>query len=119
MTAVSTIATWTQQADSATAVVNSLTYDNADQLTHVSQDAGTTYSNIYGYDPAGNRLAETTASGTMGGQFNILNQLTAFGSATTQTVAGYTRIEKGDRHHRAGPRKGTGTISDSKLRYFL
>jgi hypothetical protein len=37
---VGTIATWTQQADSSTAVVNTLTYDNADQLTGAVQSGG-------------------------------------------------------------------------------
>ena len=89
--AVGTIATWQQQADSSTAVVNTLTYDNADQLTGAVQSGGGSASNAYNYDPAGNRLAETTGSGTTVGRFNDVNQLTAFtSSATTQTVAGHT-----------------------------
>ena len=88
---VGTIATWTQQADSSTAVVNTLTYDNADQLTSAVQSGGGTASNAYHYDPAGNRLAEVTGSGTTAGQFNNLNQLTGLSSSTTsQTVAGNT-----------------------------
>jgi len=87
---VGTIATWTQQADSSTAVVNTLTYDNADQLTSAVQSGGGTASNAYHYDPAGNRLAEITGSGTTAGQFNNLNQLTAYGTASSQTVAGNT-----------------------------
>ena len=83
--AVGTIATWTQQADSSTAVVNTLTYDNA------AQSGGGSASNAYKYDPAGNRLTETTASTTTAGAFNNLNQLTALtSSAATQTVAGHT-----------------------------
>jgi len=89
--AVGTIATWQQQADSGTAVVNTLTYDNADQLTGAVQSGGGSASNAYNYDPAGNRLAETTTSGTTVGRFNMVNQLTALtSSATTQTVAGHT-----------------------------
>jgi len=89
--AVGTIATWTQQADSSTAVVNTLTYDNADQLTSAVQSGGGSASNAYHYDPAGNRLAEVTDSGTTAGQFNNLNQLTGLSSSTTsQTVAGHT-----------------------------
>ena len=89
--AVGTIATWTQQADSSTAVVNTLSYDNADQLTSCVQSGGGSASNAYNYDPAGNRLAETTGSGTTAGQFNHLNQLTAISSSTTSTtVAGHT-----------------------------
>jgi hypothetical protein len=39
----------------------------------------------------GNRLAETTQSGTNVGAFNNLNQLTVYiGSSVTQTVSGYT-----------------------------
>ena len=89
--AVGTIATWTQQADSSTAVVNTLSYDNADQLTSDVQSGGATASNAYHYDPAGNRLAEVTGTGTTTGQFNNVNQLTALSaSATGQTVSGYT-----------------------------
>jgi RHS repeat-associated protein len=89
--AVGTIATWTQQADSSTAVVNTLTYDNADQLTKDDITGGATNHNYYNYDPAGNRLLETTASSTTGGQFNNLNQLTGLsGSTTSTTVSGHT-----------------------------
>ncbi len=89
--AVGTIATWTQQADSSTAVVNTLSYDGADQLTNAVQSGGGSASNAYHYDPAGNRLAEVTGSGTTSGQFNNLNQLTGLsGSPTTTTVAGHT-----------------------------
>jgi RHS repeat-associated protein len=88
---VGTIATWTQQADSSTAVVNTLSYDNADQLTSDVQSGGATASNAYGYDPVGNRLSETTGSGTTAGRFNNLNQLTALsGTTTAQTIAGHT-----------------------------
>lgn len=87
---VGTIATWTQQADSSTAVVNTLGYDAADQLTSAVQSGGGSASNVYGYDPMGNRLSETTASGTTAGQFNNLNQLTAIGGTSSQTVAGHT-----------------------------
>jgi RHS repeat-associated protein len=88
---VGTIATWTQQADSSTAVVNTLSYDNADQLINAVQSGGGSASNAYNYDPAGNRLAETTGSGTTAGQFNDLNQLTRLSSSSTsQTVAGHT-----------------------------
>jgi RHS repeat-associated protein len=88
--AVGTIATWTQQADSGTAIVNTLSYDGADQLTNAVQSGGGSASNAYHYDPAGNRLAEVTGSGTTSGQFNSLNQLTALGGGTSQTVAGHT-----------------------------
>ena len=58
--------------------------------TNTSTNA-TVSSNAYNYDPAGNRLAETTASGTTAGQFNNLNQLIAYtGSTTSTTVAGHT-----------------------------
>jgi RHS repeat-associated protein len=88
---VGTIATWTQQADSSTAIVNTLSYDDADQLTSAAQSGGGSASNGYNYDPAGNRLAETTGSGTTAGQFNNLNQLTSLSTSTTsQTVAGTT-----------------------------
>ena len=91
---VGTIATWQQQTDSNTPTQYALTYDKADQLinavqTNTSTEA-TVSSNAYNYDPAGNRLAETTLSGTTGGQFNSVNQLTALGGATGQTVAGNT-----------------------------
>jgi RHS repeat-associated protein len=89
--AVGTIATWTQLADAGTAIVNTLTYDNADQLTKDDITGGATAHNYYGYDPAGNRLTETTASTTTAGRFNDLNQLTALTSSTaSQTVAGHT-----------------------------
>jgi RHS repeat-associated protein len=89
--AVGTIATWTQQADSSTAVVNTLSYDGADQLVNAVQSGGGSASNAYHYDPAGNRLAEVTGSGTTAGQFNNLNQLTGLSSSTTSTtVAGHT-----------------------------
>jgi len=89
--AVGTIATWTQQADSSTAVVNTLSYDNADELTNAVQSGGGSASNAYHYDPAGNRLAEITASTTTAGQFNNLNQLKAItSSSTSTTVAGHT-----------------------------
>jgi RHS repeat-associated protein len=88
---VGTIATWTQQADSNTAVVNTLTYDNADQLTGNVQSGGAATTYGYGYDPAGNRLTGTLNSATTAGQFNKLNQLTGLtGSPTSQTVAGFT-----------------------------
>jgi RHS repeat-associated protein len=88
---VGTIATWTQQADSSTAVINTLTYDNADQLVSDVQSGGGSASNAYGYDPAGNRLSETTGSGTTVGSFNNLNQLKSLtASPTSQTVSGYT-----------------------------
>jgi RHS repeat-associated protein len=88
---VGTIATWTQQADSGTAVVNTLAYDNADQLTKDDLTGGTTAHNYYNYDPAGNRLLETTASTSTAGQFNNLNQLKGLtGSPTSQTVTGHT-----------------------------
>ena len=89
--AVGTIATWTQQADSSTAVVNTLSYDHADQLVSDVQSGGATASDAYHYDPAGNRLAEVTGAGTTTGQFNNVNQLTALSTSTTgQTVSGYT-----------------------------
>ena len=88
---VGTIATWTQQADSSTAVVNTLSYDGADQLINAVQSGGGSAGNAYHYDPAGNRLAEVTASSTTAGQFNNLNQLTGLSSSTTSTtVAGNT-----------------------------
>jgi RHS repeat-associated protein len=88
--AVGTIATWTTQADSSTAIVNTLSYDGADQLANAVQSGGGSASNAYHYDPAGNRLAEVTGSGTTAGQFNTLNQLTGLSSSTTsQTVAGH------------------------------
>ncbi len=88
---VGTIATWTQQADSGTAIVNTLSYDAADQLTRAAQSGGGSATNAYGYDPAGNRLTETTATGTTTGNFNNVNQLTSLtGTATNQTVSGYT-----------------------------
>ena len=88
---VGTIATWTTQADTSTAIVNTLTYDGADQLTSAVQSGGGSASNAYAYDPAGNRLAETTSSGTTTAQFNSVNQLTRLSnSPTSQTVAGYT-----------------------------
>jgi RHS repeat-associated protein len=88
---VGTIATWTQQAGSGPAVVNTLSYDPADQLTNAVQSGGGTAHNAYQYDPAGNRLAEVTGSGTTAGQFNNLNQLTGYsGGAGSQTVAGHT-----------------------------
>ncbi len=89
--AVGTIATWTQQADSSTAVVNTLSYDNADQLTGNVQTGGAATTYGYGYDPAGNRLTEAIGSGTTAGQFNNLNQLKRLSSSTTsQTVSGHT-----------------------------
>jgi RHS repeat-associated protein len=93
--AVGTIATWKQQVDSNTPTQYALSYDGADQLTSGVQTNTTTSatvsSNVYNYDPAGNRLAETTLSATSGGQFNSLNQLTHYGSVSgAQTVAGTT-----------------------------
>jgi YD repeat-containing protein len=91
---VGTIATWQQQADASTPTKYTLGYDNADQLTSAVQSDtstnATVSSNGYGYDPAGNRLSETTLSGVTGGQFNNLNQLMALGSTTSQTIAGNT-----------------------------
>ncbi len=73
---------------------HALGYDAADQLVSAVQTntstSATVSSNAYNYDPAGNRLAETTLSGTTGGQFNNLNQLTRYGATSTTTVAGYT-----------------------------
>jgi RHS repeat-associated protein len=94
-TPVGTIATWQQQTDSNTPTQYALTYDNADQLTDAEQTntstSATITSNKYGYDPAGNRLAETTLSATTGGRFNSLNQLTGYGTVSgTQMVAGNT-----------------------------
>jgi RHS repeat-associated protein len=74
-----------------TAIVNTLSYDGADQLVNAVQSGGGSATNAYNYDPAGNRLAETTASTTTAGRFNKLNQLIATSSsATTQTVSGHT-----------------------------
>jgi RHS repeat-associated protein len=90
---VGTIATWNQQAGASAAIVNTLSYDNADQLINAVQSGGGSAGNAYHYDPAGNRLAEITAGGTATtvGQFNNLNQLIGLtGSATSQTVAGNT-----------------------------
>ena len=89
--AVGTIKTWTTQADAGTAILNTLTYDAADQLVNAVQSGGATASNAYNYDPAGNRLVETTATTKNAGQFNKLNQLTAYGSTTTATtVSGHS-----------------------------
>jgi RHS repeat-associated protein len=88
---VGTIATWSQQADSGTATLNTFTYDTADQLTNVAQSGGGSSTWAYGYDPAGNRLTETTLTGTTTGNFNNLNQLNSLtGTSTLQTIAGYT-----------------------------
>jgi RHS repeat-associated protein len=91
--AVGTIASWSQQTDTNPTSTNALTYDNADQLTSSTNVlSGTNIaSNNYAYDPAGNRLAETTLSGVNAGQFNNVNQLTGYSSTTTnETIAGYT-----------------------------
>jgi RHS repeat-associated protein len=88
---VGTIATWTTQADSNTAIVNTLTYDAADQLITGVQSGGGSASNAYSYDPAGNRLTETTTTGTTTGNCNKLNQLMSLTSSSTiQTISGYT-----------------------------
>jgi YD repeat-containing protein len=89
--AVGTIATWSQQADSGTAVANTLSYDNAGQLTGEAQSGGASTTYGYNYDSAGNRLNGTVNSTTTAGQFNNLNQLVAqTSSATSTTVAGHT-----------------------------
>jgi len=92
--AVGTIASWSQQTDTNTATLYTLGYDNADQLISATNTVSGTNtvvnSNNYAYDSAGNRLAETTLSGTTAGQFNNLNQLTAIGSTTNQAVVGNT-----------------------------
>jgi YD repeat-containing protein len=91
---VGTIATWQQQADSDTPTQDALSYDAGDQLTSAVQTntgtSATVSSNQYNYDPAGNRLAEATLTGTTAGQFNNVNQLTGLGSTTNQTVTGNT-----------------------------
>jgi RHS repeat-associated protein len=92
---VGTIATWEQQTDSNTPTQYALGYDQADQLKSAVQTdtstSATVSSNGYNYDPAGNRLAETTLTSTLAGQFNNLNQLTSYSTVTgTQTVAGNT-----------------------------
>jgi RHS repeat-associated protein len=92
---VGTIATWKQQTDSNTPTQYALSYDGADQLAGAVQTntstSATVSSNAYNYDPAGNRMAETTLSATNSGQFNSLNQLTHYGTVSgTQTVAGTT-----------------------------
>ena len=92
--AVGTIATWQQQTDANTPIVNTLSYDGADQLTGAVQSGGGSAYNNYAYDPAGNRLSETTASGATNGQFNRLNQLVGYGSTATAT----TTAQAGDRH---------------------
>jgi YD repeat-containing protein len=66
---VGTIATWTQQADSSPAVVNTLSYDHADQLTGDAQSGGASSTYGYGYDPAGNRLSGSVNSTITAGQF--------------------------------------------------
>ena len=81
-----TIASWTTQADSDTAVVNTLGYDAADQLVSAVQSVGGSASNAYHYDPAGNRLAQVTSAGTSAGRFNSLNQLKAYTDSTTFTA---------------------------------
>jgi RHS repeat-associated protein len=91
---VGTIATWQQQTDSNTPTQYALGYDAADQLISAVQSntstSATVSSNAYNYDPAGNRLAETTLTGSTAGQFNNVNQLTSIGGSTSQTVAGST-----------------------------
>jgi len=98
--AVGTIASWTTQTGTTTAIVNTLGYDAADQLTSNAQSGGATAGNQYNYDPAGNRLAELTLSGstvtnTTGGLFNSFNQLTSYSgttTASTTTVSGTTTL---------------------------
>ena len=90
---VGTIATWTQQTNSTSAAVtNTITYDNADQLTKYAQSGASTNSYGYYYDPAGNRLSETVNSATTAaGRFNPVNQLTSRTTSPTSTnVVGYT-----------------------------
>ncbi len=86
-----TIAKWTQQSDNSPAVVNTLSYDGADQLIGDTQSGGATTVFGYNYDPAGNRLTGSIDNATTVGQFNNLNQLTETTmSATSTTVAGHT-----------------------------
>jgi YD repeat-containing protein len=89
---VGTIATWQQQTDASTPTQYALGYDPDDELTSAVQtntsSNATVSSNGYNYDPAGNRLAETTLSGIAAGQFNNLNQLTQSGAGVATTFAG-------------------------------
>ena len=86
-----------QQQDGSTPTSYALTYDAADQIIGAVQTSTATSatfsSNLYSYDPAGNRLAEKTLTGTTAGQFNNLNQLIGLtGNATLQTVTGKTSL---------------------------
>ncbi len=109
---VGTIAKWTQQSDSSTAVVNTLSYDGADQLTGNAQSGGATTAYGYAYDPSGNRLTGSVGSTTTVGQFNNLNQLKeTTTSATSTTVAGHTSAAVSSLNVNAVPATITGSTN--------
>jgi RHS repeat-associated protein len=68
------ITNWAQQLGAITENW-SLGYDAADQLLTVTQSGTTTGSFTEAYDPAGNRLSETTNGVERTFQYNALNQL--------------------------------------------
>ena len=69
--------TWVKQLSASPATTSNLTYDSADQLTQVvnttPNNPSTTFS--YGYDSAGNRTSDSTATYTI----NDVNQITNTG----------------------------------------
>ena len=84
---VGEITNWLQELGPATNDW-SITYDNADQLLAVQDDASlTNLDYAYGYDPSGNRLFETGGSTNRTFQYNALNQLSSSSDSTLTNVA--------------------------------
>ena len=79
------ITNWVQQLGSVTQSW-SLGYDAADQLLNVSQTGTSAGSFNEAYDPAGNRLSETTNGVTRTFQYNSLNQLVSSSDTTATNV---------------------------------
>ena len=90
--AAGNVLTWRQQIDTA-AVVWMYGYDAADQLRQAVEWSTATPPTIvkryaYGYDPAGNRIAEQIDDAVTMATHNSLNQLVAQGAGGAMTFAG-------------------------------
>ncbi|MBC8095026.1 MAG: hypothetical protein H7Y43_04365 [Akkermansiaceae bacterium] len=83
---VGNITNWIQELGSLTNQWH-LAYDAANQLlTVLSSQAGSNFNHAYSYDPAGNRLSESTPVTNRTFQYNALNQLISSSDPTAASV---------------------------------
>jgi RHS repeat-associated protein len=90
------ITSWSQQAGAQSPSIFNFSYDAADQLLSATvTNAGTLLNTFaYGYDPAGNRLAEQIGATVNTSTYNALNQL------STSTTSGASRTNEWDAANR-------------------